>query len=100
MGVEVFRGFGVFMVFFIRGSIAEVVKEWYIVLGTVETAGGQPGILQAGRKTFCAAPGNISCREVEAMNLTEALMLLTLLASVAYYTFSATWKIAHNDKKK
>ncbi len=34
------------------------------------------------------------------MNLTEALMLLTLLASVAYYTFSATWKIAHNDKKK
>ncbi len=34
------------------------------------------------------------------MTILELVAILTLLATVAYYTFSVTWKIANNNKKK
>ena len=98
MGVEVFRGFGVFMVFFIRGSIAEVVKEWYIVLGTVETAGGQPGIFTRRVQSFALFPASVPGGD-ESMTLLETLALLTLLVNVARLAFALAWTISNNKKK-
>lgn len=34
------------------------------------------------------------------MTLSETLMLLTLLVTVAYYTFQVVWTITHKDNKK
>lgn len=33
------------------------------------------------------------------MTLSEVLLLLTLLCSIAYGVFDITWKISHDDKK-
>lgn len=32
------------------------------------------------------------------MTLSEVLLLLTLLCSIAYGVFDITWKISHDDK--
>ena len=52
-----------------------------------------------GAKLFVLLPANKRW-EVEAMTILELVAILTLLATVAYYTFSVTWKIANNNKKK
>ena len=33
------------------------------------------------------------------MTLSEVLLLLTFISSVAYGVFDITWKISHDDKK-
>ena len=34
------------------------------------------------------------------MTLSEVLLLLTLLCSIAYGVFDITWKISHDDKNQ
>lgn len=34
------------------------------------------------------------------MTLSEVLLLLTLLCSIAYGVFDVTWKISHDDKNQ
>lgn len=34
------------------------------------------------------------------MTLSEVLLLLTLLCSIAYGAFDITWKISHDDKNQ